>query len=102
MEAIVNKAVPGMKATLRQIDEAVTVGLACVEQGIESKQTVRENILKTIVRLVPECCGRFTLEDIPVEVLDHIYMEMHVAFPANDRRISDIFWEGDYGTDTDY
>jgi hypothetical protein len=63
-----------------KIEEAVTVGLTCLEQGLDSKATVKENILKAVSMNCLPIREVKSVEELPVEVFELFHMQLGLGF----------------------
>jgi len=63
-----------------KIEEAVTVGLTCLEQGLDSKATVKENILKAVSMNCLPIREVKSVEELPVEVFELFHRQLGIGF----------------------
>lgn len=74
--------------TYPHLDAAVMVGLTCVEQGLEPKQTVRNTILAYVEEHYIRVDGIKRPEDIPVFVLDMLHDTFGLSFEAHGGKLT--------------
>ncbi|ADY54890.1 hypothetical protein Sgly_3155 [Syntrophobotulus glycolicus DSM 8271] len=63
-----------------KIDEAVTVGLTCLEQGLDSKATVKQNILTAVSMNCLPIREAQSVEELPVEVFELFHRQLGLGF----------------------
>lgn len=69
------------------LTEAVTVGLACIEQGLDRKEDVRESILGYVDEHYVNINGIGSQDDLPVSLLEMLGRVFGMSFEINDGRI---------------
>lgn len=70
------------------LDEAVTVGLACVKEGLETQAAVKGSIMQYVAANFLPVAHVKALGDIPIWMLDMLHAQLDIAFEVNDGRIS--------------
>lgn len=76
------------------IDEAVTVGLTCLEQGLDNKATVKRNILEAVSKNSIPVSDYSILEDFPVEVFNLLHEQLGIGFNVQAGKITGVTIEG--------
>lgn len=71
-----------------KIEEAVTVGLTCLEQGLDSKATVKRDILRAVSQNSVTIREMQTLEEFPVEVFELLHRELGIGFEVHAGKIA--------------
>lgn len=75
------------------LDAVVTVGLNCVDQGIDTRQNVKESIIVYVSRNYLGLDKIQALEQMPVDTLEFIYHTTGLAFEANDGKLGRLVAE---------
>lgn len=75
-------------AAVLKIEEAVTVGLTCLEQGLDSKATVKSNILRAVSQNSIPVREMNTLEEFPIEVFELLHRELGLGFEVHAGKIT--------------
>lgn len=70
------------------LDAVVTVGLNCVEQGIDTRENVKAAIIGYVGKNYVGAEKLQALEQLPISTLDFIYETTGLAFEAGDGRLS--------------
>lgn len=76
-----------------KIEEAVSVGLTCLEQGLDNKATVKSNILKAFSQNSILIRKPHTLEEFPTEVFYWLHNEFGLGFEIHDGKIISAYVE---------
>lgn len=79
------------------LEELVTVGLACVAEGLDSKETVKDEILDYVNRHYVAVDEVKTVEDIPLRFLAVIQAQLGVGFEVHGGRVSRAVVEPSFG-----
>lgn len=81
-------------AAVLKIEEAVTVGLTCLEQGLDSKETVKNNILRAVSQNSIPIREKNTLENLPVSIFNLIHEYFGIGFEVQAGKITGAYMEG--------
>lgn len=73
-----------------KIDEAVTVGLTCLQEGLDNKDTVKKNILAAVSRNLFPIQEASTLEELPVTVFEMLHEQLGLGFNIHDGKITGV------------
>lgn len=73
-----------------KIDEAVTVGLTCLQEGLDSKDTVKKNILTAVSQNSFPIQEARTLEELPVTVFEMLHEQLGLGFNIHDGKITGV------------
>lgn len=76
-----------------KIEEAVSIGLTCLEQGLDNKATVKSNILKAFSQNSILIHETQTLEEFPTEVFYWLNNEFGLGFEVHDGKIISAYVE---------
>jgi hypothetical protein len=76
------------RTAVLKIEDAVSIGLTCLEQGLDDKAVVRENILAAIAENCLPVCEGMELEDYPVKFLNMLHERLGISFEVHDSRIT--------------
>lgn len=79
------------------LEEVVSVGLACVAEGLDSKETVKDEILDYVNRRYVAVDEVKTVEDIPLRFLAVIQAQLGVGFEVHGGKVSRAVVEPNYG-----
>ena len=72
---------------VQKIENAVRVGLTCVEQRLVNKGAVRRQLMEVVMQQMQPAR---TVADLPIEVLELLHDELGIGFEANDGQISGL------------
>ncbi|MEG0178042.1 MAG: hypothetical protein RR654_00665 [Oscillospiraceae bacterium] len=72
-----------------EIEELLNVSLSCLEQGLDSKETVKEDILNCIKSKYFACGEIKELEDIPTKVLEFLNRRLGIEFNLSNGKLID-------------
>ncbi|PYG86712.1 hypothetical protein LY28_02738 [Ruminiclostridium sufflavum DSM 19573] len=76
-----------MKSPTLKIEEAVMVGLNCIEQGLDSKAIVKSFILKAVSQnSMP--LQQSTLEELPISIFELFHSKLDIGFEIHDGKIT--------------
>ncbi|EPR07782.1 hypothetical protein [Ruminiclostridium papyrosolvens] len=76
-----------------RIEEVVSVGLACLEQGLDNKTTVKNNILKAVSQNSILIHETHSLEEFPTDVFYWLHNEFGLGFEIHDGKIISAYVE---------
>lgn len=75
------------------LEAVVTIGLNCVDQGIDTRENVKASILGHVARHYVSLEGVKSAEDLPVAVLDRLHEALGLAFEAHGGKLIGVRME---------